>query len=223
MKNILNWYDYGARHYDPMIGHLHVIDPKIEKYATMSPYNYCNINPINAVDPDGKIPVFLIPLAKGFIGATIDAATQVTVSMVNGQGLGEAMSNIDYTNVGASFVTSALTISGMSNAAKDALTSGFNKAVASDLTATSVATMTNETKFGLKQAQSIVNSTSFQTGVNAAGDFVGGLIGGQVSTSVNSTGGNIKPNTSNNTTSTFVQPTDAIDTKKPLYPIIFKR
>ena len=37
----LNLYDYGARLYDPLIGHFTSIDPLCEKYYSVSPYAYC--------------------------------------------------------------------------------------------------------------------------------------------------------------------------------------
>lgn len=50
----LNFYDYGARQYDPILGHFTQMDPLCEKYYNFHPYAYCMNNPMNAVDPDGK-------------------------------------------------------------------------------------------------------------------------------------------------------------------------
>ena len=73
---------------------------------------------MNAFDPDGGLPVFLIPLAKGAVGAFVDASAQVSISMINGKSFYEAVGGIDYTSVGASFVTSAIVAPGMSTGAK---------------------------------------------------------------------------------------------------------
>ena len=53
-KKGLNWYDYGARHYDAALGRFATVDPMTEKYYSMSPYVYCANNPMKFVDSDGK-------------------------------------------------------------------------------------------------------------------------------------------------------------------------
>ena len=44
-KKGLNWYDYGARHYDAALGRCHTNDRFVEKYYSMSPYQYGANNP----------------------------------------------------------------------------------------------------------------------------------------------------------------------------------
>jgi RHS repeat-associated protein len=49
----LNFYDYGARNYDPAIGRWMNIDLLAEKFNSMSPYVYGLNDPANVIDPDG--------------------------------------------------------------------------------------------------------------------------------------------------------------------------
>lgn len=60
----LDWYDYGAREYDPTIGQFTSMDPLCEKNYHISPYAYCAGNPVRYVDPDGRKVVFV----NGYLG-----------------------------------------------------------------------------------------------------------------------------------------------------------
>jgi RHS repeat-associated protein len=50
------WDYFGARYYDPAIGRWMVVDPLADKAPDMTPYHYCQNNPLNRIDPDGKWP-----------------------------------------------------------------------------------------------------------------------------------------------------------------------
>ncbi|MEZ4984956.1 MAG: RHS repeat-associated core domain-containing protein [Saprospiraceae bacterium] len=52
-------YDYGARYYDPAVGRWNAVDPLAELYAPHSPYSYVLNRPMNAVDPDGRLVIFI--------------------------------------------------------------------------------------------------------------------------------------------------------------------
>jgi RHS repeat-associated protein len=54
----LDWYDYGARMYDPAFCQFTQMDPLCEQYPHLSPYAYCAGNPVRYVDPDGRNPIF---------------------------------------------------------------------------------------------------------------------------------------------------------------------
>lgn len=52
-------YDFGARIYDPRIGRWLACDPLAAAYPGISPYVFVMNTPLSAVDPDGKLVLFI--------------------------------------------------------------------------------------------------------------------------------------------------------------------
>jgi RHS repeat-associated protein len=66
----LNWYNFGARFYDPSLGRFHTIDPLAADYDNLSPYGYCAGNPIKYIDVNGE---FIGTIIGTFVGGVAGA------------------------------------------------------------------------------------------------------------------------------------------------------
>ena len=67
----LNTYDYGARQYYSILGRWDRVDPLCEKYYSTSPYVYCENDPVNAIDPDGRFGFKVLAKAAYKVGKTV--------------------------------------------------------------------------------------------------------------------------------------------------------
>ena len=67
--SMLEWYDFGARFYDPVLGRWFNVDPAAQ---VANPYLFCGNAPMMYIDQDGRI-FWMIPAIA--IGAAIGAAS----------------------------------------------------------------------------------------------------------------------------------------------------
>ena len=77
----LDWYDYGARMYDPVIGRWTAVDPLAEKYPNYSSHIYCIDNPIKSVDLFGT-DIWNIDVGSGNVVQKINYIGKDIINLV---------------------------------------------------------------------------------------------------------------------------------------------
>ena len=95
--NGLNWYDYGARNYDAVLGRFTTQDRFAEKYSSLSPYQYGANSPVNTIDINGDSLKVITKEAILAIYNGLEKGTKLNIQFNNGvldpNSIKEEMSN----------------------------------------------------------------------------------------------------------------------------------
>jgi len=149
----LDWYDYGARNYDATIGRFSTIDPLLEDYDNLSPYEYCAGNPIVSRDENGEWINFVV---GAVVGAATDYALQVATNYVEGKTGAEAWTDVSGSSIAVSAgagavgvgiatkVGKAMKVAKMAKGMKTAITVGSEVATDAAASATNQLVKTGE-------------------------------------------------------------------------------
>jgi RHS repeat-associated protein len=96
----LNLYDFEARQKDAILPMFTTLDPLAEKYYAVSPYAYCNNNPVNAIDPDGRDSYLLVWFSgeneTGHAGIAVDNYQQQQIMDSKGKPVLDSKGNPTY-------------------------------------------------------------------------------------------------------------------------------
>jgi RHS repeat-associated protein len=94
----LNYFE--ARYYDNDVSIFINVDPMWSKYPSLSSYNYCANNPINAIDPDGRDSYLLIWFSgnqeTGHAGIAVDNYKQQQIMDSKGKPVLDSKGNPTY-------------------------------------------------------------------------------------------------------------------------------
>ena len=97
----LDWHDYEARMYDPVVSRFTTVDPLSEERDWLSVYNFVQNNPINRIDPDGALDFGLSPLDE----FNVDKITGEITKVSDKGGSETDFFNVGTTNSEGDFVT----------------------------------------------------------------------------------------------------------------------
>ena len=97
-----SYTDFGARQYSPTLRRWMTPDPLSEKYYGVSPYAFCNNNPVNFVDPDGEFPL-LSNFAGAFVSAGVEYGSQVIGNIFSRGFSVDVFTDVDLFDIGVAF------------------------------------------------------------------------------------------------------------------------
>ncbi len=195
MNISIGMYDYGARHYDASLGRFIVLDRLSEDYYFQSPYVYAANNPIIYIDKNGDGPI--LGIFGALAGAAVEAGSQVVGAMVTGSSFSEAVSDIDYADVGIAAVEYGL--AGLTNGASLIVTSQVSEVLQASVDIYSdgrVETIVGGLNGG--ETKSLTQATTeYVVGktIGNLGKKAGGVIDGSLSKSVKSSKSNLTSKT----------------------------
>ena len=177
-------YDYfGARYYASSLPLWLSVDPLADKYPYISPYAYCNWNPVKNIDPDGKWVQIVV---GAVVSAAADVAMQVGIDMLDKKSFVQAISNVKMHSVAESAVAGAIGVGVVSKVSQAAKFYKLGKA--STAIAKNIASVVGDVA-GSVTSQEIIYGQVTEDHVK--NDIIGGIVGNKI--------GNVKMNKIKNT------------------------
>ncbi|TKC60280.1 RHS repeat-associated core domain-containing protein [Pedobacter hiemivivus] len=139
----VNWYDHGARMYDPVLGRWSVMDPA-NQFDDLTPYSGMGNNPLVYVDPDGR---FIHIVAGAIIGGVINLGVKALQGKIHNFGDGLAAFGIGAVagGIGAATGGAALAASGFT---ATSIGGGIVSGLAGSMVSSPVLGLGNQVYFG---------------------------------------------------------------------------